>query len=127
MAARPTKLCPTPGCPHFVTGGYCPSCKRRRVAQNGRGWTLSRQLAKRFYCSPRWRALRLLFLNTHPTCTVCGRPANEVDHVTDRRALELAGADQFDEGNLQALCRECHSRKTMRTLRDTRPEFSQKK
>ena len=44
-------------------------------------------------------------------CRTTGRvlPAHEVDHITP---LHLGGTD--DEGNLQAINRECHKRKTAR-------------
>ncbi len=64
--------------------------------------------------SCRWTKVRLRYLKAHPLCVHCqGRgivmPATEVDHITPHR-----GNDRllWDEGNMQALCKQCHSRKT---------------
>ena len=111
----------TPGCPVLVHGGYCPACRQRRIQTGNRHHSPDRRLAKSFYLQPRWRSLRKLFLSTHPACP-CGAIATEPDHIEDRRAVE----DPFDQVNLQALCKSCHSRKTMRALRATRPEFAQR-
>lgn len=54
-----------------------------------------------------WQQLRKAFLMTHPVCR-CGRPAKHVDHKV---ALTAGGTN--DEGNLQAMCHSCHSRKTI--------------
>jgi 5-methylcytosine-specific restriction protein A len=61
--------------------------------------------------SPRWPALRLAALRRDDfKCVQCGaRGRLEVDHkVPVRSAPEMA----FELGNLQALCRSCHSKKT---------------
>lgn len=57
-----------------------------------------------------WRRLRASVLARRPVCEACGREAaTEVDHVT---AIARGGA-HYDEANLQALCKGCHSRKTV--------------
>jgi 5-methylcytosine-specific restriction protein A len=55
-----------------------------------------------------WRRLRLMMLREHPLCTRCGRAASLIDHVMP---IEDGGA-RLDPANLQALCRDCHARKT---------------
>lgn len=58
-----------------------------------------------------WRALRGRFLATHPACQAkgCGRPSAEVDHIAPvRQRPEL----RLVWGNLRALCKTCHSRRT---------------
>jgi len=42
------------------------------------------------------------------TCVICGKPAEEVDHIVP---VSLGGA-LFDMDNLQSLCKECHKKKT---------------
>jgi 5-methylcytosine-specific restriction protein A len=69
---------------------------------------------KRIYESTRWRKLRALKLRHEPLCRLCPpdyrRPAVEVDHILPiRDRPDLA----WVWSNLQSLCRECHSRKTM--------------
>lgn len=63
-----------------------------------------------------WQATRLAFLREHPFCVVCeaiGRlvPAAEVDHIIAHKGDDVL---MWDIGNLQALCRPCHSAKTAR-------------
>ncbi len=67
-----------------------------------------------------WQRLRRWFLMRHPLCEHCERkgratPATEVDHVVPIRA----GGPRLDQANLQALCKSCHSRKTVRDQRVT--------
>jgi 5-methylcytosine-specific restriction protein A len=66
-----------------------------------------------------WQRARKAFLAAHPFCSgpdsECEReemtvPAEEVDH----RVAISAGGDRFDHSNLQALCKACHSKKTVR-------------
>ena len=69
-----------------------------------------------FYTSRRWRALRERILRRDPLCVRClavGRtePANEVHHIVPRKQAE---ALRYDELNLEALCKSCHSRETRR-------------
>jgi len=64
------------------------------------------------YDSARWRALRAGVLAAQPVCT-CGAPTTQVDHV---RAVRDGGA-ALDLRNLEALCKPCHSRKTLRENR----------
>ncbi len=78
--------------------------------------------AKAIRSSARWRRVRKLFLTVHPLCEdifcvhgMGGQAtlATQVDHI-----LPLAqGGAPFDEANLQALCRLCHSRKSQRERR----------
>jgi 5-methylcytosine-specific restriction endonuclease McrA len=66
---------------------------------------------KRFYASARWRAARLAYLQSHPTCERCSRlgrlvEAKHVHHKVERKAApELA----FDPSNFESLCVPCHS------------------
>ena len=54
-----------------------------------------------------WRRIREKFLQEHPYCALCNGQATVVDHV-----LPLARGGTHDTGNLEPLCRSCHSRKT---------------
>jgi 5-methylcytosine-specific restriction enzyme A len=55
-----------------------------------------------------WRNLRQRILAQHPICMKCREaPSDTVDHIITKAR---GGTD--DESNLQAFCRECHSRKT---------------
>lgn len=60
--------------------------------------------------SRQWRAIRERVLYEEPLCRVCqgkGRitPATDVDHIDE-------DSHNNSRDNLQALCKQCHSRKT---------------
>jgi 5-methylcytosine-specific restriction protein A len=58
--------------------------------------------------------MRDAFIATHPLCVICDHIAEEVDHVVPHRDND---ALMFDWGNLQSLCKRCHSAKTAREMR----------
>jgi 5-methylcytosine-specific restriction protein A len=67
-----------------------------------------------FYNTKAWKWVRRVKLTADPLCEVCqaqGRlvRATDVDHI---KAIN-AGGDRTDMANLQSLCHECHSRKTL--------------
>lgn len=78
--------------------------------------SMAMALAKRGY-GARWQRLRRMYLRQHPVCVLCGRPATDVDHILPKRR---GGSD--DESNLQALCPDCHARKTNQEMRQGRGE-----
>lgn len=65
----------------------------------------------------KWQALRLAHLLANPLCVACARAgrtaaAEEVDHV--RPFDGPADPLRLEPGNLQSLCKRCHSQKTNR-------------
>lgn len=60
-----------------------------------------------------WTRIRAEVLWENKKCQKCGHnPSSEVDHIK-----EIAiGGDPFDKANLQALCHQCHKKKTIRFL-----------
>lgn len=70
---------------------------------------------KAFYNSPAWRQIRkAILLRDLYTCQACGGMIGLVKgdaHVDHKLARHKGGTD--DESNLQALCSQCHSRKTV--------------
>jgi 5-methylcytosine-specific restriction enzyme A len=62
-----------------------------------------------FYNTRTWKRLRKVKLITDPLCAVCGRPAADVDH---QKAIN-AGGHPTEWDNLESLCHQCHSRKTL--------------
>lgn len=63
----------------------------------------------------RWRAYRAGFLLRNPLCVHCQArgiitPGSEVDHIIPHRGDTKVF---WDYDNHQALCKPCHSRKTM--------------
>lgn len=95
---------------------YNPKGKARQKPSGWSRWrfrqneaALSRQ--ERGYGAT-WDRLRLMVLAREPLCRSCmaeGRttPAEEVDHI-----IPLRQGGTNADGNLQALCRACHARKT---------------
>jgi 5-methylcytosine-specific restriction protein A len=70
-----------------------------------------------FYTTPRWRRFRQLYLSSHPLCRHCEligklNASTIVDHIKPR---SQGGAD-YDEDNMQALCKSCHTRKTQKDI-----------
>lgn len=110
MPNRPGKPCAHPGCAAIVRDGWlCPNHAEQRQKQydSARGSAASRGY------DARWQKLRTMFLAAHPLCVdpygLHQSPvaATDVDHKKPKRD---GGTNLWD--NLQALCHECHSRKT---------------
>lgn len=60
-----------------------------------------------------WRTTRARILDRdNHTCYLCGGPANEVDHIDN------LGGEQ--DSNLASICRNCHTRKTVREALESR-------
>ena len=54
----------------------------------------------------KWEAARKGFLAKHPSCVMCGEPANIVDHKTPHRGdMKLF----WDKSNWQSLCTHHHN------------------
>ena len=59
--------------------------------------------------SRRWGRVRRRVLDDAGwRCALCGRYGSEVDHVVPLRL----GGDPWDDGNLQAICNQCHIAKS---------------
>jgi 5-methylcytosine-specific restriction protein A len=106
----PSKLktrCRHVGCPELTHNGYCD--KHRGAADRRRG-----SARERGY-DYRWEQARIQYLQDNPLCAECGRngkvtAATVVDHIEDHKGNhELF----WDRKNWQALCKQCHDRKTM--------------
>ena len=105
--AAPT-ACSHGGCANYAASGS--KCREHASSDNQQRGTAT----ARGY-DAHWRRLRHLVLLDEPLCASClsrGRytPANEVDHIVP---IAVAPARRLDRTNLQALCKTCHSRKTM--------------
>lgn len=110
MPMRAGRPCAHPGCAAIVKDGYlCAAHAKQRQKQydDGRG-----SAALRGY-GAKWKKLRKMFLGAHPLCAdpygvhQSAVAATDVDHRVAKRG---GGTNVWD--NLQALCHECHSRKT---------------
>lgn len=72
----------------------------------------------RIYDLERWDRTRRLVLREEPVCRHClaierTSLSTDVDHIIPMSE----GGDAWDRVNLQGLCRECHSRKTVAELK----------
>lgn len=78
-----------------------------------RPWTTAAETTTSRGYGAAWRRLReSIMVRDHGLCQVCARagriePASEVDHIRNR-----ADGGTDEPGNLQAICSECHRRKT---------------
>lgn len=76
-----------------------------------------------FYDTPRWLDLRYSVLRRDGgRCVVCGRGAKDgviiqVDHIKPR---SIYPALQWDQNNLQVMCRDCNQGKSNRDTKDWR-------
>jgi 5-methylcytosine-specific restriction protein A len=104
MPNKPLRACSKSGCPNLAADGRCEKHKQVWARDNEpdriRGRTLQGE--------------RERLLNAHPLCIEClrhgiDREATQRDHI-----VPLAEGGQDVEENTQALCRECHDRKSKR-------------
>jgi hypothetical protein len=100
MALMPPHRCLT--CQRLITG-RCPHCEQTRQRQRPTA-------AQRGYCSDGWRRLRNEKLAADPWCSVCGRLADEVDHL--ERPAGPNDPRFWDWSNLDSKCKRCHASKT---------------
>jgi 5-methylcytosine-specific restriction protein A len=115
MAWTPPKRCVHPLCNEVASHrGYCdyhkPTYKKTNTDSK-----LKRERDK-FYNTKAWTDFRIKILYKTPLCEYCQKnmvltDAEHVDHILRRSHYE--GSD-FDQSNIQALCKECHSHKTNR-------------
>ena len=88
---------------HQPFGAQSATERRARYRPDGR-------TSDPMYSLQRWKKLRRAYLATHPLCECsCLRAAVEVDHRIPHHGDPKL---MWDWGNLQALTKECHSRKT---------------
>lgn len=104
----PLKICSHPTCNRLQREARC---EEHRYKQ-----TRTAEQRDKFYESTAWRKYAKAHLAVEPTCREClkygkVRAAEQVDHIKPRQTHpEL----EWDEDNLQSLCRPCHTRKTRR-------------
>lgn len=118
MNNKPLRPCKHPGCSMLVSGGYCDAHKPRDDdrSDDAKAW-------RRFYLTDTWtQDLRPEQLLRQPFCEECDKRglrvrATDVDHIVDHKG---DWAVFTDRKNLRSLCHSCHSRKTLRDLREKR-------
>lgn len=115
MPMKPKKPCRHPGCPKLTDGMYCEEHEAMHRSDRA-------SACKRGYNS-RWQKARLRYLKAHPLCVMCMKEnrlvrATVVDHIRPHRGDPVLF---WDESNWQALCKQCHDKKTWNE--DANPEY----
>ena len=108
------RRCNYPGCGERTLERYCPLHKTLVAREYNQ--TRRRPDSNKIY-GRRWRTIRNLYIARHPLCELCeaaGRliPATEVHHK-----IPIDDGGTHADDNLQALCKSCHSRLTLRASR----------
>jgi 5-methylcytosine-specific restriction enzyme A len=107
---KPKRPCSYPNCSELTDERYCDKHKKTvniEYSRNNRPF-------KYLYNTSRWKKSRRLFLQEHPLCEECKtsgvvKAATVVDHVEAHKGNEELF---WNQSNWQALCKECHDRKT---------------
>lgn len=99
------QTCNVPGCPELTDKGKCETHERQRHRETNAKRPSSRQAGY----DRKWELEREKYLSHFPLCAVCGAPAKDLHHVD---GLGPLGPRGYDWGNLEGLCRSCHSRET---------------
>lgn len=118
MPYKPKRLCNYNGCNDFAltNKSYCSKhIKEKAILYNQQSRTYNTNDVYNY----RWRKLRELQLRQEPCCAACMKfqkctPATEVDHIIPHKMDDTLF---YSFGNLQSLCKSCHSQKTMREIK----------
>ena len=109
---KPLRKCKYPGCRMLTSEGWCPAHKPKVARKESAAW-------HHLYTDPRyhWAERRTDQLIREPFCRECAKrdlrvPATDADHIVPHRGDVF----QFMTGQLQSLCRSCHSCKTMQEM-----------
>lgn len=119
------KKCKTPHCRnlHHNKNGYCDECSAKEAASRRfyrvmHGCEYERK--ERLSASERgydaaWQKFAREFLQHHPKCAICGKPAQAVDHreMPAQVMLEVYGHFLLDERLYQPLCYSCNRKKAV--------------
>lgn len=119
MPQRALKPCAYHGCPTLVRSGYCSMHRSMRSAEVN----YHDRESQRLYSTVRWQRRREQQLSNQPWCEECLRsniytPATDVDHVLPHKGNE----NIFFTGEVQSLCKVCHSRKTAGEVNERKGE-----
>jgi 5-methylcytosine-specific restriction endonuclease McrA len=76
---------------------------------------MAKEWAKALYHSRAWQPIRKqAMIRDGFTCRICGARATEVDHIKELTPDNISDRNiSLNINNLQALCHNCHTKKTM--------------
>ena len=134
------KRCKQWGCPNFHNNknGYCDECNRKyrakhpdRYNEDGSkktDWKTYEEKRGNFRqrgYDYKWDKFKKRFLLAHPTCAICGAPAQCVDHktTTARQMMDAYGEFVYNDEDYQALCFRCNTRKGRTTDKESDEEY----
>ena len=139
------KKCKSPFCKGFAIDqrGYCQECisryasqrQARRIATAGTVLDESRRAdenrpsaSARGYTNA-WKLYARDYLRRNPTCAICGRPAQCVDHktMTAWQMIDSYGKFILDDRYYQPLCIACNTRKGRNADRDSDYQYRKAK
>jgi 5-methylcytosine-specific restriction endonuclease McrA len=95
---------------HTTAGSWCPPCAKAKREEYDRA--RAGDPLRKFYASSAWKRFRAAFRAAHPTCALCRRPGQHVDHILSVRDHP---ARALDPANVRTLCESCHNSRTART------------
>ncbi|WP_033923624.1 HNH endonuclease [Piscirickettsia salmonis] len=110
MPRRAKQICCYAGCHNTTYARYCEYHE-----QHGNRYHAPRKTTAQRGYGGRWQRERKIFLQDHPLCKQCLQddkliPATEVDHIKPHDGDHDL---MWNQSNWQALCKSCHSRKTV--------------
>ena len=105
------KICRYIGCNALTNETYCDRHRRPKKTrvdpEAHRRYDAGRRSSHARGYDRRWYKFRAAYLARHPWCDRCGGPATEIHHV---KPLRLSTELKYEEDNLVALCKPCHTR-----------------
>jgi 5-methylcytosine-specific restriction endonuclease McrA len=99
MPFKPRRIC---GCGKVVWSGELCACQIKRKAEADK----RRPNANERGYDSRWSKARRTFLDKHPNCAICGKPASVVDHIEPHKGDK---AKFWNSQNWQSLCSHHHN------------------
>lgn len=123
------KTCLSYGCTNIHTNrsGYCDACEAQRKSKWESEAHRDRSATKRGY-DAKWAKFARAYLQEHPRCAKCGKPARVVDHILPARIMmDAFGQFDYDERYYQALCFRCNNLKGAYEDKEAIKEYLQDK
>ena len=112
MPSKPKRPCKKLGCPNLCDSGYCT--EHEHLDSRKQYDKTMRPQYRKLYATVAWQRIRQRILMEQPFCVMCesqGRvtKATDIDHIQDHCGDTTLF---YSIGNLQPLCKACHSAKT---------------
>jgi hypothetical protein len=131
------KKCKTFRCPNLHTnlGGFCDECQAKRSAAYMHSPVHStdptpsnRPTATQRGYDHSWHKFASDFLKANPTCALCGKSAECVDHksVPAEIMMDMYGRFDLNPSLYQALCYSCNRRKELSDREQVAKYFADK-